>query len=242
MDQLQTTGQCDNGYACVYQNNLSWSTPTTPLPAEAHPRVVFERLFGEGGSLAERRAAPKDDFLQSLVDANEDGDRLSDEELRPLGRTSRGVRAMNLRPGDQLVSMDVLPVELADRVEGSAASDADDDEEGDDLAVSEGPWVLVAMKGLAHLKGLRGKPWDPFGWTAERRQERALIGEYKALVASVLERFEADDIDALADILSLAQQIKGFGHVKQASIVRYRRQLDEQCERFSNRMPQAKAA
>ena len=57
MDMLQTTGQCDNGYACVYQNNLSWSTPTTPLPAEAHPRVVFERLFGEGGSLAERRAA-----------------------------------------------------------------------------------------------------------------------------------------------------------------------------------------
>ena len=57
MDMLQTTGQCDNGYACVYQNNLSWSSPTTPLPYEAHPRVVFERLFGEGGSLAERRAA-----------------------------------------------------------------------------------------------------------------------------------------------------------------------------------------
>ena len=57
MDMLQTTGQCDNGYACVYQNNLSWSSPTTPLPSEAHPRVVFERLFGEGGTLAERRAA-----------------------------------------------------------------------------------------------------------------------------------------------------------------------------------------
>jgi hypothetical protein len=56
MDLLQTVGQCDNGYACVYQNNLSWSSPTTPLPAEAHPRIVFERLFGEGGSAAERRA------------------------------------------------------------------------------------------------------------------------------------------------------------------------------------------
>ena len=42
MDLMQTVGQCDNGYACVYQNNLSWSTPTTPLPAEAHPRMVFE--------------------------------------------------------------------------------------------------------------------------------------------------------------------------------------------------------
>jgi hypothetical protein len=57
MDLLQTVGQCDNGYACVYQNNLSWSSPTTPLPSEAHPRIVFERLFGEGGSTADRRAA-----------------------------------------------------------------------------------------------------------------------------------------------------------------------------------------
>src|SRR5207249_418340 len=57
MDLLDMVGQCDNGYACVYQNNLSWSSPTTPLPSEAHPRVVFERLFGEGGGAAERRAA-----------------------------------------------------------------------------------------------------------------------------------------------------------------------------------------
>jgi hypothetical protein len=57
MDMLQTAGQCDNGYACVYQNNLSWSSPTTPLPAEAHPRLVFESLFGEGGSKADRAAA-----------------------------------------------------------------------------------------------------------------------------------------------------------------------------------------
>ena len=57
MDLMQTVGQCDNGYACVYQNNLSWSSPTTPLPAEAHPRLVFESLFGEGGTPAERREA-----------------------------------------------------------------------------------------------------------------------------------------------------------------------------------------
>ncbi|MEM9828838.1 MAG: DUF1552 domain-containing protein [Planctomycetota bacterium] len=57
MDLLSTVGQCDNGYACVYQNNLSWSSPTTPLPAEAHPRLVFEQLFGRGESPAERVAA-----------------------------------------------------------------------------------------------------------------------------------------------------------------------------------------
>lgn len=59
MDLLTTIGNCDNGFACVYQNNLSWSSPTTPLPAEAHPRAVFERLFGDGGSAAERRAELK---------------------------------------------------------------------------------------------------------------------------------------------------------------------------------------
>lgn len=57
MDLFTTVGQCDNGYACVYQNNLSWSSPTTPLPAEAHPRLVFETLFGAGGSPADRKAA-----------------------------------------------------------------------------------------------------------------------------------------------------------------------------------------
>ena len=48
-DLIAQVGNCDNGYACVYQNNLSWSSPTTPLPTEADPRVVFERLFGDGG-------------------------------------------------------------------------------------------------------------------------------------------------------------------------------------------------
>src|SRR6202008_891644 len=57
MDLNPLAGVCNNGYACVYQNCLSWSSPTTPLPSEAHPRVVFERLFGEGGSSPERRAA-----------------------------------------------------------------------------------------------------------------------------------------------------------------------------------------
>ncbi len=57
MDLMSMVGQCDNGFACVYQNNLSWSSPTTPLPAEAHPRIVFERLFGEGGTPEDRRDA-----------------------------------------------------------------------------------------------------------------------------------------------------------------------------------------
>ena len=70
MDLMQVVGQCDNGYACAYQNHLSWSSPTTPLPAEAHPRIVFESLFGEGGTLQERRAALR--TRASLLDAFSD--------------------------------------------------------------------------------------------------------------------------------------------------------------------------
>src|SRR3989449_2861538 len=85
MDLLTTVGQCDNGYACVYQNNLSWSSPTTPLPAEAHPRVVFERLFGDGGSAAERLAELR--MSSSLLDwLREDIARLQ-KRLGPGDRT-----------------------------------------------------------------------------------------------------------------------------------------------------------
>ena len=48
-------GNCDNGFNCVYMNTLAWSSKTTPLPTEANPRVVFERLFGDGGTAADRK-------------------------------------------------------------------------------------------------------------------------------------------------------------------------------------------
>ena len=88
MDLLQTFGQCDNGYACVYQNNLSWSSPTTPLPAEAHPRIVFERLFGEGGSAADRRAALQ--RRASLLDWVRDDITRLQKDLGPEDRTRVG--------------------------------------------------------------------------------------------------------------------------------------------------------
>jgi hypothetical protein len=69
----------------VYQNNLSWSSPTTPLPAEAHPRIVFERLFGDGGNAAERQAELRNSA--SLLDwMKEDISRLQ-RQLGPSDRT-----------------------------------------------------------------------------------------------------------------------------------------------------------
>jgi len=60
-------GNCDNGYSCVYMNTLCWRTPTTPLPMENNPRLVFERMFGDGGSMQQRRAEMKKD--QSILDS-----------------------------------------------------------------------------------------------------------------------------------------------------------------------------
>lgn len=65
-DLIAQTGNCDNGLACAYQNNLSWSSPTSPLPAEADPRLVFERLFGDGGTVVERRSELRKN--QSILD------------------------------------------------------------------------------------------------------------------------------------------------------------------------------
>jgi hypothetical protein len=65
-DLIAQTGNCDNGLACAYQNNLAWSSPTTPLPTEADPRVVFERLFGDGGTAQDRRSELRKN--QSILD------------------------------------------------------------------------------------------------------------------------------------------------------------------------------
>ena len=113
-----------------------------------------------------RLALPGDSVLIGSLKGMTIHFRLSDEELRPLGRSARGVRAMNLRPGDQLVSMDVLTAELADRV-ASTAESAGDEEDGDEVAPSEGPWVLVAS-----ASGLGKRvPVDQF-----RLQRRAGMG------------------------------------------------------------------
>lgn len=85
MDLMTTVGQCDNGYACVYQNNLSWSSPTTPLPSEAHPRIVFEMLFGEGGTPGDRQAALK--RRASLLDSVADEMKRLKRDLGPADKT-----------------------------------------------------------------------------------------------------------------------------------------------------------
>ena len=66
MEQTYLIGNCDNGYSCVYTNSISWRTPTTPNPHETNPRIVFQRMFGNGGTPAERLAQMRED--RSILD------------------------------------------------------------------------------------------------------------------------------------------------------------------------------
>lgn len=56
MEQTYLIGNCDNGYSCVYTNSISWRSPTTPNPHDTNPRIVFQRMFGDGGSPEQRLA------------------------------------------------------------------------------------------------------------------------------------------------------------------------------------------
>ena len=78
-----------------------------------------------------------------------------------------------------------------------------------------GPWMSSGFKVLAKLKGLRGTPLDLFGYTAERKTERALVDEYRASMEEVLASLNEHNHAAALAIARIPEQIKGFGHVKE---------------------------
>lgn len=118
-------GACDTG-DCFYNNTVSWRNPTTPNPAESHPRLVFERLFGDGGSAAQRMARMKrngsilDSVMQEVSSLDKTlgaGDRtklneylesVREIEQRIQSVETRGIQAIELpeRPTDIPASFD----------------------------------------------------------------------------------------------------------------------------------------
>jgi hypothetical protein len=102
-DSVRKSGACDSGYACAYQFNLSWSSPTTPLTPEANPRLVFERLFGAGapGERAEslrRRQEEQRSILDFVLgDAREMQRRLNPRDREKLDQYLTGVRELESR-------------------------------------------------------------------------------------------------------------------------------------------------
>ena len=95
-----------------------------------------------------------------------------------------------------------------------------------------GPWMMRVFAVLARLKGLRGTAFDPFGYTRERRRERALIDRYERTVAALLDGLDHSNHALAIEIASLPERIRGFGHVKAKSIEEAQHREAELLERF----------
>ncbi|MEA9756158.1 indolepyruvate ferredoxin oxidoreductase family protein [Xanthomonas campestris] len=92
------------------------------------------------------------------------------------------------------------------------------DANGQPIKREYGSWMFSAFKLLARLKFLRGGKLDVFGYTAERRGERQLIADYLATVNTLLQRLDNDNVGLAAQIASIPEHIRGYGHVKDAHL------------------------
>ena len=90
-----------------------------------------------------------------------------------------------------------------------------------------GPWLMPAMKLLARFKFLRGTAFNPFGWIEERRQERQLIADYERMLAHILSSLDRDRLATAVALASIPEMIRGYGPVKQRSIVQARAKQKE---------------
>ena len=103
-----------------------------------------------------------------------------------------------------------------------------------------GSWMLHGFKLLATCKKLRNTRFDPFGYTAERRLERQLISDYQRLIEGLVNNLTPDKKDLFSQIAALPLSVRGYGHIKLASIDGYQEQLTNLLEAWS--MPIAKTA
>jgi hypothetical protein len=102
-DRGQSSGSCDSGYSCAYQFNISWRTPTAPMPPETNPRLAFERLFsnGDASDSPEVRARRREDRRSILdfvmEDAKQLGSKLGRTDQRKLDEYLTSVRDLERR-------------------------------------------------------------------------------------------------------------------------------------------------
>ena len=95
---------------------------------------------------------------------------------------------------------------------------AENDARGRPRKKTFGPWMIPVFHLMAKLRGLRGTPLDVFGYTAERRMERALIDEFEQTVDSVLSVLTKDNVRIATDIVGHYLAIRGYGPVKDAAV------------------------
>jgi indolepyruvate ferredoxin oxidoreductase len=99
------------------------------------------------------------------------------------------------------------------------------DARGRPLKRAFGPWVQVVFRRLARMKHLRGTRWDIFGRAEERRMERALIDEYRALLDRLAAGLTENNRDEAARIAGLVMEIRGFGPVKAQAVAETRARI-----------------
>jgi len=92
------------------------------------------------------------------------------------------------------------------------------DARGRPLKRQFGSWIQTPMRALARLKRLRGGVFDVFGYTAERRAERELIGWYETLLATLIDRLRSEEPRALVELAAAPMEIRGYGPVKEEAI------------------------
>jgi indolepyruvate ferredoxin oxidoreductase len=96
-----------------------------------------------------------------------------------------------------------------------------------------GGWVLPLFRILTRFKNLRGGALDIFGYTAERKMERALITAFEQDIGQLLDQTRQDNLHTAIEIACLPQQIRGFGHVKQASIEKAATRREQLLQKFT---------
>jgi indolepyruvate ferredoxin oxidoreductase len=105
-----------------------------------------------------------------------------------------------------------------------------------------GAWMGGVFAVLQKLKFLRGTALDPFGYTAERKTERALIREYEDMVARLLVDLSPQNLATAVQLASLPEEIRGFGHIKLKSIAAARQKRDALLAGFNQQKAQKAAA
>ncbi len=102
-----------------------------------------------------------------------------------------------------------------------------DQRTGHPAKIAFGAWIRPAFAVLERLKFLRGTRFDPFGRTAERRLERQLIGDYVTLVIELSQSLDAGNPSVATELAGLPDMIRGFGHVKLASVQRFEKRKND---------------
>jgi indolepyruvate ferredoxin oxidoreductase len=113
---------------------------------------------------------------------------------------------------------------------------------GKPLKTRFGPWMMTGFRLLAKLKRLRGTAFDVFGRTAERRMERQLIADYRAMIEGLLTDPRRASSATALELASVPETIRGFGHVKEANVAKAKAREKELLSAFSDGMQVRKAA